>query len=119
MLDGEDGRNGECDECEGFGKGGTYGSVEGDSLFFANSAVLEASIAEHICVCARVASQAGLASLVQEVEDDQSSDPHDDAKAPGHDAVDVSRAKRTTKGALEREREDSDGCKEIGGSNGK
>lgn len=87
-------------------------------LLFTDGAVLVAAVGQDIRVGARVSSQAGLASLVQEVEDDQRCDPHDDAKAASDNAVDVARAEGPAEGALEGEGEDGDRGEEVAGGNG-
>ena len=59
-------------------------------LLFADGAILVPPVAQDVRIGARVSAQTGLASLVEQIENDQSGDPHDDAKAPSDYAVHVS-----------------------------
>ena len=87
-------------------------------LLFADSAILVASVAHDISVCAGVPSKTRLAGLAEQIEDNQSGDPEHDAEAPRNDAVDVPRAHGAAEGLGEGYRQYGDGGKEIGGSNG-
>lgn len=108
----------EGDESEKFGSGGAHGSVEGDALLLTDSAVLVAAVAQDVLVGARVAAQAGLTGLVEQVENNQGGDPRDDTKTTGDDAVDIAGAKRAAEGALEGQRENGDGGEKVGGRDG-
>ena len=83
-------------------------------LLLANSTVLIPAVGHLALVGARVPPQAGFARLVKQAEDGEGCSPQDDTKAPCNDAVQIPGANRAAEGALEAQRQDCDGCKEIG-----